>query len=246
MRLKLVRLNVNDLKDHINSHKKYSNYLFEKGIITKEQNDKVIFNLDKAKVHSIHSMLHVQEYDYSTNKMQEYLFVITSSPNKVTILKSLSESVLGGRPEYYNVIKISNDLYITSHSLAIHLSNGLPFEELQYDKNKGYYVSLSLSLDKKKFENFTEENIQKMCQEVISRLESTETKIEKKDITASMDLKNDIVALHYLEEFKKGTFNKATYLEIDSEMDQLDDKFTKIENDFNKYLQGTKKPDEEL
>jgi UDP-N-acetylmuramoylalanine-D-glutamate ligase len=86
------RASLKELISHINSHKRYSNYLFEKNIITREQKDKFVYNLDKAKVHSIHSMLQVQEYDYSTNKMQEYRFPITSSPNKIRILKSLSES----------------------------------------------------------------------------------------------------------------------------------------------------------
>jgi hypothetical protein len=244
--LSLVRMNAKKCSNHINSQKEYLIDLRKEDLITEEQMKNIIKALDKAEVHCIHSMLHVSKEDLISKQIQKYLFAITSSPNKVTILKSLSESVLGENPEYYNVIKILDDLYITSHSLAIHLSNELPFEELQYDKNKGHYVGFDKSNNLKDFKNFTNENIEKMCLEVISRLEYTETKIEKIDITTTLDLKNDIVAFKYLEEFKKGTFDKATYQEIDSEMDQLDEKFTKIENEFTKYLEGTKKSDEEL
>jgi hypothetical protein len=137
--LSLVSMNV---KEHIKSQIKFSKFLRKEDLITYEQMKNAQNSLKKAELHCIHSMLQVQEYDYSTNKMQEYRFPITTSPNQVIILKSLSESLLGENPEYYNVIKITDGLYMASHSLIIDLLNNksLNVEELQYDKDKDYYV----------------------------------------------------------------------------------------------------------
>jgi hypothetical protein len=193
-------------------------------------------------------MIRILKKDDLNHEIQEYLLPITSSQNKVTILPSLTESLLGENEKIYNVIKIMDNLYITSHSLIINVdSSKLEFESLKYDEKKAYYVDS----DNKDFINLTKKNLEKMCQDIVNRLDLMDTKIEKIDITTSGDLKNDVVGLKYLEEYKKGTFDKKTYQEINIEMDILDTKFMQIENEFKEKefinkMEGKKKPEEEL
>lgn len=112
-KIRVERISLNDCKTYFKQQNKYIHYMYKNNIITNNQKEYTFDSLNNIKKHCLHSMLSVSQEDSITNEIKKYLFPITSSMNKVTILPSLSQSWLGENPKDYNVIKISKDLYIT-------------------------------------------------------------------------------------------------------------------------------------
>ena len=221
---------------HFFLQKSYVLELYNKKIITKMEKDHAIAFLNKWKIDCSHSFAFVTKYDEINNTIKEYYFAITKSSKDVTIIKSLSENYFGEKSQTFKVLKINDNLYITSHSLIQNVNlTELKFGELKYDPAKDCYVDMDNSKITA-FENLTKENVDKMGQYIIDYIESTD--IKKVDISNAGDIINDVVALKYLESFKKGTFDKATYEEIGEEMAHIDAKYTQIEKNIITLLKS--------
>lgn len=248
------RISIAACNRYILSEKAYLYELWQRKILTTDQYDHGIKALHNWKLHYSHSMIQILKHNVITGEITYFYFPITSKEKDIIIIPSISQSSYGEQSQFFNVIKISDTLYITSHSLisAIDLStyNELEFQELKYDQVKGHYVDIDKYNNYKitDFTNLTKENIEKININLVQRLDNIDIKIKKIDITSTADIKNDIVSLKVLEAFKKGIFENKTYQEQGKIMDEISDNFTKIEKDFNILINANinKKPEDEL
>jgi len=102
------------IKDQID----YITFIHKKFFLTINESTHGVNILKDYKKHCIHATLQVTKQNLTTGEIQNFNFPITSSPKPVIIIPSLSESLLGEMPKTYNVIKIKDGLYITSHSIC--------------------------------------------------------------------------------------------------------------------------------
>lgn len=226
-KIKINKISQSDCIKHINNQMRSIHELVKFNIITTEQAKYASKVISNWKLQRLHAVANFKRHDTITNKTHDFYFGITKSENDVIIIKSLSENYLGEKDQLYKVIKISDGLYITSHSLIpdVNLTE-LKYGELIYNPLKKVYIDI----DKHKitpFNNLTKENVEKMTQIIIEHIESTE--IKKVDISNAADVVNDVAVFKYLQAFKNGTFDKATYEEIGLEMDKIDNEFMQID-----------------
>lgn len=187
------------------------------------------------------------EYNINKGETKIMRYGITQRDKPVEIIQSVLDQ--SEQMQNFNVIKISEGLYITSHCLIkdSSINKKLNFEELKYDFDKDCYVDIDKYNNNKTtdYTNLTKENVEKMWL-YLDRF--IDTKIKKIDITNTADVMNQVAFLSYLKEFEKGIFNKNSYQEIEKAMVQEDIKFTKLETQLNKNINKflIKNPEEEL
>ena len=230
--ISIVRMSKSNCKKHYVLQTSYVWDLYKKNIITENERDHALSFLNKWKIDCSHSFAYIKKYDTFTNAVIEFYFGITKSENDVTIVKPLSNHFLGEKDQKYQVIKITDNLYITSHSLIPNINlTELKLQELHYDSLKNYYFDIDASNSNNpkitEFSNLSSENVEKMVKIIIQHIESTE--IKKVDISNAENLVNDVAALIYFKEFQKNRFDKATYEEIGAEMSQIDDEVMQIQ-----------------
>lgn len=222
------------IKDQID----YIPLLRKRNFLTTSESKQSFDILKDYKKHSVHVMLNVKKQNLTTGEIQNFNFAITSKPKDVIILPSLSEALLGETPKTYNVIKIKDGLYITSHGICN--AWDLKSEQLQYDEDSDDYIEKGTN---KPF-NITKKDMEKMADLVVNNIESSEG-IKKVDITSMGDFKNDIVSYKMLELIKKGEFDKETYQESSYKMDLVDNTFNKLEKEYGKFDKSSESPFDE-
>lgn len=229
----LNRVNTNNCNRYIKTQEGYIKNLIKNDKITKQEQQASLNILRDYRKHCMHATLNVTKQNLTTGEIQHFSFAITSKPKDVIILPSLSEKLLGETPEMYNVIKIKDGLYITSHSICN--AWDLKSEQLQYDENADKYIEVNKP--NKPFD-ITQGDLEKMADLVVTNIESS-VGIKNIDITSMGDLRNDIVSYKMLELMKNDEFEKETYQEISHKMDLIDDKFNKLEEEYIKFIKSS-------
>lgn len=222
-------------KANINVQREYSKFLHYNNVLTKNESEYILNMLKGYQMDCSHGTIDVFKHCLETGEIQHYSFAITSSPKDVTIVPPLSELVVGEIPKTFNVIKIKDGLYITSHSISNNWD--LKPEQLWYDEDKDCYIELATNNPFK----ITKKDMEHIFNIVVDRIESTEG-VKKMDITLNGDLRNDVVSFKLLEKIKSGNFDKKNHQEISKEIDLVNDTFTKLEKEFGKF----EKPKEPL
>ena len=234
----IVRVSQEMYKLHLFQQHKILKSLYDKNILTKYQYQQGKFYIDKNKVDFSHCLLQIIEQHNVTNEIRISYHVITKSEKDVKVVASLVEEFYGEQVQSYPVLKITDNLFLTSHSIV----NLTKMELLKFDEEKGHYVD---TVNNKDFSNLTMENNLKMFNFIKNYKEYNIVK--KIDIENAKNIIEEAAALNFLEEFKKGTFDKNTYTEIQYEMDKLDIKITEVERAIIKELDFYKiKPKDEL
>lgn len=212
-------------------------FLHKKNFLTESERDKSLDILKDYHKHSSHATLHVEKQNLTTGEIQNFNFAITSSPKPVTILPSLSELLLGETPQTFNVIKIKEGLYITSHSICNALD--LKSEQLRYDEDKDCYIEIATN---KSF-YITKNDMENMFLILINQIESANG-VKQIDITSQGDFTNSIVSYKMLELMRNGEFNQKSYEEIGYTMNLVDDKCVKYEKEYEKFVKPSEPLDE--
>lgn len=247
------RISLSAWKSYVKSQKDFLDYSYENNHITLDQYNLVKEALLNGSLHNSHSILKVLKENLLNKEIEEYIFPITKSENKIVIIPSSSHIILGEIMQYSNVIKIAEGLYIPSHGLVskidLTINKQLEPYSLQYDKVKNCHVDIDKYNNSKttNFINLTKENVEKMCIDVVDLVESTT--IKKFDITSSVDIKNDIVSYKVLEAFKNGVFNNKSINEQVQvqQIDTINDNCLYTEKEYNKFINQIKgKPEDEL
>lgn len=229
-RVAVMRVPYANCKANIKAQVDYLNYLYYKKVLTKSESDYILTMLAKYQIHCSHGTINVFKQCFKTGEIQHYSFAITSSYKDVIIVPSLSELELGEMAKTFNVIKIKEGLYITSHSISNHWD--LQSKQLRYDEDKGCYIETTTG----KYNEFdiTKKDMEKIFNIIVNRIESTEG-VKKIDITSNGDLRNDVVSFKLLEKIKSGDFDKKNHQEIGKEIDLVNDTFTKLEKEYGKF-----------
>ena len=217
-------------KANIKVQRDYSNFLHYNNVLTKSESEYILNMLAKHQIDCSHGTIDVFKHCLKTGEIQQHSFAITSSPKDVIILPALSESLLGEKAKTFNVIKIKDGLYITSHSISNNWD--LKPEQLRYDEDKDCYIETAI--DKDNEFDITKKDMENIFNIVVDRIESVEG-VKKIDITLNGDLRNDVVSFKLLEKIKSGDFDKKNYQEIGKEIDLVNDTFTKLEKEFGKF-----------
>lgn len=225
-------------KKDIKYEKGYAKSLLKEKIITKQKYDESVNILKDYEIHGSHATLYVTKQNLTMGETQNFNFAITSSSKPVTIFPSLSESLLGETPQTFNVIKIKEGLYITSHSICNALD--LKSEQLRYDEDKDCYIEIATN---KQF-YIMKKDMENMFSVVVNSLESANG-VKQIDITSQGDFTNSIVSYKMLELMGNGEFNQETYYEKGQKMNLANGKFNDLQEEYKKLIKSSE-PSEEL
>ena len=147
--------------------------------------------------HMQHPAAIVELYDEKSKQYSEIVFNLTSKASDISIKPSII--TIGNKPKNYKVIKISENLYITSHSLVTDINEvdhdperrSIEYEELKYDTTKKYYVGA------KQYENLTQENTEGIIEVIKQELQKENH--EKVDMTSHIHSEDMFIASKLLE-----------------------------------------------
>ena len=227
--IKVVHINGLALKNYVSVQRNilYENY--KNKMITLEQYNIESKALTNWKGHCIHPEL--IEQNYTTGETNKHYIVITQQDKIVEIHKSLSLVLLGEKMENSNVIKIAENLYITSHSIIplvnTSMNSNLEFTQLKYNPVKDCYVDPETLLE---YENLTKKNMTQMNRYVLNYLNNTQ--IKKYDIVNIADIENDLYVVKNIDKWKEGFFNKKTnetYEELGQRIDKYNYEIQKLD-----------------
>ncbi len=159
---------------------------------------------DNGIQHIMHPVIIISLTDIVTGQTITRKHTITSKDKDFNTEPTLTESLLGKTTMTANVIKITDNLYISGHSWIseIALDNeetrDLNFYELNYDASLGYYVGFDSKTGKNiEVKNLTLDALNKANNIIINNLQNNQ--IQQVDITSMYYPSDDLVAYKLLK-----------------------------------------------